>query len=230
MTITATPRLGLNSWGSGADPLTRVQMDADNAALDLQCAIDLQGPLASRPAPGTQGRYYWATDTQQLFREDGTTWYDLNVSNHFRAKMVQLNAGTPQSVPSGTWTTLALDTIVKDVNGNCTTGAHAGYTCPVAGDYTVFWFVAFAPNSAGGLVLASAIWRNGEGITYEVSRAPEPNLVIGSTVPSTGSSDLITGCAAGDILHVGVYQNSGSPLATINTNPLCRFAVTLESR
>ena len=32
------------------------------------------GTFAARPAAGQKGRRYWATDTGQLFRDNGTTW------------------------------------------------------------------------------------------------------------------------------------------------------------
>ena len=42
--------------------------------LDLIAASDDQGTLSARPAPGKKGRYYWATDQQRLYRDDGTAW------------------------------------------------------------------------------------------------------------------------------------------------------------
>jgi hypothetical protein len=42
--------------------------------LDTDAAVDLQGTFASRPAAGTRGRFYWATDKKALYRDDGTAW------------------------------------------------------------------------------------------------------------------------------------------------------------
>jgi hypothetical protein len=36
-----------------------------------------QGTLASRPAPGVSGRFYWATDTGGLSYDNGTLWTPL---------------------------------------------------------------------------------------------------------------------------------------------------------
>jgi len=35
------------------------------------------GLLASRPAAGVSGRYYFATDTNQFFGDNGSTWIAL---------------------------------------------------------------------------------------------------------------------------------------------------------
>jgi hypothetical protein len=78
VTVTQTPRLGINQWGSGGDPFTRSQVDADNAKLELLAAIDVQGTHAARPASGTRGRYYYETDTGFLCRDTGSAWVVIN--------------------------------------------------------------------------------------------------------------------------------------------------------
>lgn len=52
-------------------------------ALD-NVAMDDQGTLAARPvstvgSPGKRGRYYYATDTVQLFRDYGTGWDEIQI-------------------------------------------------------------------------------------------------------------------------------------------------------
>jgi hypothetical protein len=42
--------------------------------LDTDAAADSQGTISARPAAGKRGRYYWATDTKTLWRDDGTVW------------------------------------------------------------------------------------------------------------------------------------------------------------
>lgn len=37
----------------------------------------LVGTLAARPAAGTADRFYWASDTNELFRDTGTAWAEL---------------------------------------------------------------------------------------------------------------------------------------------------------
>lgn len=78
MAVTLSPRLGLNRWSAGSDPFNRVQLDADHQKLDDLVAIDLQGTMASRPAFGIRGRYYFATDNGVLYRDTGTAWVGVN--------------------------------------------------------------------------------------------------------------------------------------------------------
>lgn len=41
----------------------------------------LSGTLANRPAPGVPQRYYWATDVQMLYRDNGTIWEPIGHGN-----------------------------------------------------------------------------------------------------------------------------------------------------
>lgn len=76
-------------WGLRFPALTDtadVPRDIGNLASDLDgVAFDDQGTAANRPvstpqAPGKKGRYYWATDTLLLFRDNGTGWDTINPS------------------------------------------------------------------------------------------------------------------------------------------------------
>ena len=88
MAVTLTPRLGLTRWGSETDPWPgRAGFDAQNDLLDDLVAIDLQGLKAARPAPEIPGRYYFATDEDQLYRDDGDAWTAIGVA---AAKLVGL--------------------------------------------------------------------------------------------------------------------------------------------
>ncbi len=50
-------------------------------AIDSIIATDSQGLLVAIPPAGKLGRYYWATDTQQLLRDDGSTWTDIQLKD-----------------------------------------------------------------------------------------------------------------------------------------------------
>lgn len=88
MAVTSSPRLGLTRWSSGTDPFTRAQMEASHAALDDLAAIDQQGLAADRPLAPVRGTYFYATDTRQLFRYDGTGWVTVNQPNPAFALML----------------------------------------------------------------------------------------------------------------------------------------------
>lgn len=83
MAVTTSPRLLLTRWSAGTDPFTRAQLDQDFADLDNLAAIDIQGTLAARPAPGVRGRYYFATDDGpgRLYRDTGSAWTLINVAS-----------------------------------------------------------------------------------------------------------------------------------------------------
>lgn len=219
MTITATPRLGLNKWGAGTDPFTRAQNNADHDAVELLTAIDVQGIFSARPAPGVVGRYYFATDTVQLFREDGTTWREIALTNPYRAR---LYATVAHAIPNNAFTVLPFDGRNYDPNNNSALGAAAGYTCPVPGYYSVK-YAYFAGNSGSPFVITAAIWVNGT----EWSRAPHVNTA--GVVPGTGSSDDVHG-SAGDLIQIAGFQNSGGPLNTANANPVSYMSVSFLSR
>jgi hypothetical protein len=74
VTVTLSSRFGLNQWGSGSDPFTRVQRNSDNVQVEALGAIDMQGALADMGAAGKVGRWYWCTDTLDVYRDDGSQW------------------------------------------------------------------------------------------------------------------------------------------------------------
>jgi hypothetical protein len=62
------------SGSTANDVPTHMQQLAN--ALD-SLAVDLQGLASARPAASTRGRYYWATDTKTLSRDDGSAWQQV---------------------------------------------------------------------------------------------------------------------------------------------------------
>lgn len=78
MAITLTPRFSLTQWGLESDAPSRAQFEQSFQNIDTLGAIDIQGLASSRPVAGTAGRYYWATDTSILSRDNGTAWVQIN--------------------------------------------------------------------------------------------------------------------------------------------------------
>lgn len=82
-----TPRWGTRSpdLTGTADSVADVPLWIRNLAMDLDDhAKDDQGLFADRPIsspaqPGRYGRYYFATDTEQLFRDRGTGWDEVPI-------------------------------------------------------------------------------------------------------------------------------------------------------
>lgn len=78
-----TPRWANPYPQNGDVPSIPAHIQALAVALD-DVAKDDQGVLASRPTstagtPGKRGRYYFATDTIQLFRDNGTGWDEIQI-------------------------------------------------------------------------------------------------------------------------------------------------------
>lgn len=69
-----TPRLTIPYPAATDIPDGAAQMQAIAQRLDAIAAMYVQGTLATRPAAGTQGRLYLATDSGELFIDNGTQW------------------------------------------------------------------------------------------------------------------------------------------------------------
>lgn len=61
-------------------PQGPAEIQALAAALDAITALFGQGTHAAKPAAGTDGRFYWETDTSTLWWDDGTTWHEVDAS------------------------------------------------------------------------------------------------------------------------------------------------------
>jgi microcystin-dependent protein len=73
-----TDRLALKKpVGADSVALLRVAI-ADNATILDEAAMYAQGTLAARPAVGTPGQIYRATDVGITYLDDGTTWLVIN--------------------------------------------------------------------------------------------------------------------------------------------------------
>lgn len=82
-----TSRLAL-PFPESADPAdVPADLQALADRLDLIAAFDAQGLLADRPAAGTRGRYYYATNTGQLFRDTGGAWVEIQVGSITKADL-----------------------------------------------------------------------------------------------------------------------------------------------
>lgn len=74
MAETRTARAALPHYSAGGDSFSRADWNEAATQIDSLMAIDAFGTRAARPAAGTRGRYYHATDTKVIFRDTGTAW------------------------------------------------------------------------------------------------------------------------------------------------------------
>jgi hypothetical protein len=90
----------------GDDQLIPMVTNLDTHAKDLT-----QGTLASRPAASTYGRYYFATDTGVLFRDDGIKW------NMVSTPMKQEGGSSLPTLPNPTDHGMIVDYVADSPNG-----------------------------------------------------------------------------------------------------------------
>lgn len=119
--MATTPRWGLR-YPQGPD-VPDVALWMSRLATDLDgVAMDDQGTLAARPVstvqnPGKRGRSYYATDTGQLFRDHGTGWTEVALTEQMAATLGLTSStgtrrgksiiATQQQAPGASFTGLA---------------------------------------------------------------------------------------------------------------------------
>jgi hypothetical protein len=100
--------------------------DAPNVPADIQAlataldgaAIDSQGLFSARPAAGSYGKYYYAVDTDALYRDNGTTWVQIVLGTD--ARLTDTRTPTDNTVTAAKIASDAVTT-VKILDGNVTT-------------------------------------------------------------------------------------------------------------
>jgi hypothetical protein len=161
----------------------------------------MTGLYSALPAAGLAGRLYWATDTEQLFRDSGVAWAEVKGGVSVR---VYHDAG--QNIPNATYTAITFNSESWDTHAMHDTGTNpTRLTCKVAGPYVIGAQVRFAFN-AGGISRRLAIVLN--GATYQVVTAM---YEYGETM----YSEVVTPCilAVNDYVEAWAYQDSGGNLS-----------------
>lgn len=133
---------------AGTDPISGTDEWAVAAmgAIDPLLAPSDQGVLASRPvssggSPGKIGRTYKATDTGQLFRDNGTGWDEIPFVPLSSAKITPASGIQSSSTPQ-----TGIGTSFTDV-----TSSSFSITPTVAGILLVEGFVVFTNGTTPGL-------------------------------------------------------------------------------
>lgn len=109
-------------------------------ALDLDgVAMDDQGLLDGRPAAGKRGRYWYATDTLALYRDNGTAWVQINAPQGYAEVLTQETAtpGGAQGIPFDFATVGPSVTVTVPANGLVAVRAEVENTWN-AGDMIVY--------------------------------------------------------------------------------------------
>lgn len=166
------------------------------------------GVAASRPAAGIAGRVYYATDTQVLSRDNGTSWNTLTlVSGGATFTGCRAKRTTDQgSIATGTDTPVVFDaTDVYDTDGFHDPSTNASrITIPtgLGGKYLFTSAVIWDTNTGG---IRQCYFRlNGSTIIGSFNRIQSTTAYVAQVL-----SDVFD-VADGDYVEVVVFQDSGS--------------------
>jgi hypothetical protein len=156
-----TTRLNLRA-PEGGDPFVPAQDISINAEALDNAAIDLTGTAGSRPTAASvaRGTYYFANDTGELSRSDGTNWFTVTPGSRtaFDAQVV----GTGQGFSTGTTTKADLTVENYDLGGDFD-AASSRFAAPVNGVYEFNFEIMFSgtwtPN--GTRFIGAYLYKNG---------------------------------------------------------------------
>jgi len=91
----ATPRIGLTKNTASTTLADRiVNDDANIDAMDDGSALYLQDDIASRPAAGIEGRYFWSIDESLLYYDDGAAWHCVAAGSATQGSLPYVDATT----------------------------------------------------------------------------------------------------------------------------------------
>jgi len=90
VTKTQLPRLGLSQWSADADTYPgRTGWNTELSTINQNAAKWGQGLMSARPVAAYSGFYYFATDTQRLWYDNGSVWTEISPVG---------GGGTPQQI------------------------------------------------------------------------------------------------------------------------------------
>lgn len=195
--MSTTPKWAI-PYPQGTDsPDVPLWMEDMATVLD-DVAMDTAGVVASRPAAGTSGRYYYATDdtstgpTGTLFRDNGSAWE--RVGNQ-QVPQVRLTKNATQSINNGAqtavlWQVESYDLGTPSLNMHDTSTNTSRMTIRTAGTYllvfNVEWTVA---QNAGTSYLGFTL--NGASVPFALTYGPPGPYASVSHVARFAASDYI---------------------------------------
>ncbi|QGZ17126.1 minor tail protein [Arthrobacter phage DrYang] len=81
MAVSTTPRFGVEKYSAGTDPHPgRTKYNERMDAFEALAAIATQGTTAARPAAGKGRAFYWDTQVDRLYFDNGTTWKEVTTN------------------------------------------------------------------------------------------------------------------------------------------------------
>lgn len=218
MAETLTPRFGFTHWGdSSTDGPSMVEFNNAFDALESLAAKDTQGLLAARPVAGEAQRYYFATDNDTLYRDNGSAWKVVGAVTVDEVVRSSTNAAVPMTVNAGAGQTADLlkaqvnsvDKFAVDKDGKITAGAAALANVDITSTVAATRGLRVTGHAAQSADLISA--RNNAGtdqfavsptgaITSTFFTAQQDKAVVGGTGFTTlANQTLFTGQPAFEV-------------------------------
>lgn len=244
MTETRTPRMRLPQWSSGTtDSPSREDFNEAFFNLEKWAGRFEYGPLADRPSPEVEGRYYVDTDGV-IYRDTGTQWAQVGFPKN-AVKITKTEGNEP-----ALWIDLPASTTadaIRTTHDNKNRFRVQANGDVVASSTRLYQSDAAAPaNNLPHTVGVTSKSANASGVTVYGAAAQSGNLI--ETKTST-SADLTQITASGDVNTLGrlmagsltpqdaqlYIQNSGTTrpalLARTNTTlPNANTAVAVENQ
>lgn len=213
-----TARWALPYPASSAAPNVPADLQALATALD-SVAMDDQGLFSARPVstvgtPGKKGRYWWATDTKILYRDNGTGWDIVSAITRDRVKVHPSVALPIPQVSSFTY--LQFDTEDWDTNAmHDVVSNKSRLVAKTAGLYTISaQYSAVDPSENG--IWGVAILKNAATI-----------IAASHSTSFKGVNASIEDLAViGDYYEMGVLQSHTPTGGTLNTAPPTSFSMS----
>jgi hypothetical protein len=170
--------------------------------------ITNDSPYASAPAVGATGDTYWNTTEKALYQSDGTAW----IRTVPLTVQARIERTTTQSIPTGTWTAVIVDTVKTNVGSVWAAGTPDHFTIATAGFYLVGGTVQYMDGAGSGTVRQLAVTGPSLVPVYAAQAVkPNPNLAL---AVSTGAF-----LAAGVTIYLLVNQDSGAAVTIGGYNP-----------
>lgn len=223
--ITAGNHLSKNGSELNVTPSTIPVGDLNNVTIQAM----LEGLDADKPGAGTAGRFYWATDTRLLYRDDGTSWvaiggrgtssdplpeqYVQSMSTDDRS-VTNLGANahpsSAQTVSNSTITKLNLDATRYDHRGEVDT-TNNNITVSEAGKFKITGQALF-DSVSDQTNLNAYIYINGSiEVQAILGTSGSANAM---TFPASVTVELTTG----DTVDFRVQHNEGTSLDIFGNN------------
>lgn len=158
------------------------------------------GLIAALPAASQIGLWYWATDTDQLFFDDGSRWVLISGRSIDSGCLVYL-AAPDQSIATSTYTKIEMQTEDFDLANEYDPVTNFRFTAQRAGKYAVSIILRLG-NPTADKTFYGVIYLNGASI-----------LSVGTHMSSTGSISAafagVMDLAANDYLECFAWQDCG---------------------